>query len=124
MIWIFDWVIPDLPALILIRPPAALVRRPFQGSDLPPVLFVLLFGKRVLSCLVFPPYGKISALYLDGLPVQNQHMIHTGIQDIPVMRNQKIPSFSLKIFFNTGPGFLIQMIGRLIDQEKILFFGK
>ena len=51
-------------------------------------------------------------------------MVHTGVQQIPVMGYQNKSFLARQIGFHALPGVLIQVIGRLINQQKIIFPGK
>ena len=56
--------------------------------DLLQVLFVFRCGKLVLSGLIFPPDRKAPVHHLNGLPVQHQAVVRTGVQKLSVVGHQ------------------------------------
>ena len=51
-------------------------------------------------------------------------MIHAGIQQVPVMGYQNKALFPRQISFYRFSGFLIQMVRRFVNHQKIIFSGK
>ena len=51
-------------------------------------------------------------------------MVDTGIQHIPVMRDQDKTLFGFQVILYQVSGLFIQMICRFINQKKIIFTGK
>ena len=88
------------------------------------MFFIFPSGKVVLPSFIFLPAGEIAALHFNTASVQYQHMVHTGVQQIPVMGYQNKSFLARQIGFHALPGVLIQVIGRLINQQKIIFPGK
>ncbi len=123
-ILIFYGIYSDLAPLAPVRPLPAPRRRRLKLSDLLLMFFILRQRKSVLTSLILPPAGEIAALYLKRLPVQNQYVVHAGVQQIPIMGYQNIPLLPRQIGFDRLPGRLVQMIGRLVDQQKIMSSGK
>ena len=85
------------------------------------MLFIFHSGKMIRFFFIVPPAGKITCLYFYAFPIQHENVINTSIQQIPVMGYENKSFFRGKIIFDDFSGSLIQMIGRLINQEKIIF---
>ena len=51
-------------------------------------------------------------------------MIRAGVQQIPFMGYQNKTFLARQISLHAFPGVLIQVIGRLVNQQKIIFSGK
>ena len=51
-------------------------------------------------------------------------MITYFIQKVPVMRNKDKPFFWSQVFLNNVMCFRVQMVGRLIDQKKLILGSK
>ena len=85
-------LLADFAFLCLIRPALRLSGCLFQFYDFLLMLLILLFCRSIPSSLILLPTGKVPALYLYALPVQHQDMVDTGIQKIPVMRDQNKPA--------------------------------
>ena len=87
-VMLLDGIVADLGALILICPSGGPGRGLPKLSDLLQVLFVFRCGKLVLSGLIFPPDRKAPVHHLNGLPVQHQAVIRTGVQKLSVVGHQ------------------------------------
>ena len=114
----------DLGGFVLIRPAGSPVRRSGELPDLLLMLLIFRDGESVRTFLILPPAAEISGLHLDGGAVQDQDVVRTGIQQIPVMGNQDISLLGSQIFLDDLPRSGIQMIGRLIDQQEISLAGE
>ena len=112
------YTLPFLGLFDLVRP----ARRPSRRLLKPLHFWLQLLILRLLhpvSCfLVHIPGSKIPLLYLDIHLIDRENMIHAGIQEIPVMRHQDESLLPVQISRDLPPSFHVQMIRRLVDQEK------
>ena len=83
-----------------------------------PLIFLHL--KLILTVLVLLPAGKIPPLHLNVAAVNREDVIDTAVEEGTVMGNQDKAPLAFEILRNHLPGMLIQMVGRLIDEEKVV----
>ena len=85
---------------------------------LQPLIFLHL--KLILTVLVLLPAGKIPPLHLNVAAVNREDVIDTAVEEGTVMGNQDKAPLAFEILRNHLPGMLIQMVGGLIDEEKVV----
>ena len=102
-----------------VGPARRLRGRGFQAADVLLQLFVAAVLKLVLPRAVFGPGGKIPLLNLYAGTVDGQDMVHAAVQKRPVVRNEDKPLFPVQVPAQNRARLHVQVVGRLVDQQKI-----
>lgn len=78
----------------------------------------------VLAVLVLLPGGVVPPLHFNIRPVDGQHMVHTPIQESPVVGDQDKPLLPRQVLPHLLPGEGVQVVGGFIDQKESVLFKK
>ena len=114
----------DLRPFDLVRPARCLPGRFLQLVDILFQMFVLLQLHAVSGSLVCIPGGKISFPHFYSLSVQYKHVVHAAVQKIPVVGDQDEALLAGKVIRDFISCGAIQMVRRLVDQEKRMLLPK
>ena len=111
-------------SLYPVRPCRLLPGSFLQPGNFPLEFFILRKFKGILPLLVLQPGGEIAFADLDACFVDRQNVIHAAIQKSAVMGHQNKALLGIQIPAYQLPAGKIQMVGRFINQQKLIFFGK
>lgn len=73
------------------------------------------------AALIGVPGTEIAVLHFDVGFIDGQDMVNTVVQKLTVVRNQNKAFFAVQIAADNLTACLIQMVGGLIDEQKIIF---
>ena len=76
------------------------------------------------GCMTDELIGLLDGLHFHCLPVQDQHMVAHGIQQIPVMGDKDKTLFRGQKRLDNLPALLIQVIGRFVNQKEFISLRK
>ena len=74
--------------------------------------------KLVLPVAVLLPGAEIPRLYLDVRPVEREDMVHAAVEQGAVVGDQDKPLFPVQIPAHGVARLLVQMVGRLVDEQE------
>ena len=114
----------ELTLLRPVRPAGGTAGGLRQPPDV--LLQLLLPGQLegVLPPAVLPPGGEIPPLDLNIGPVDGQNMVHTLVQERPVMGYQQKSPLPGQIAPQLPPSLQVQMVGGLVDQQEGILLQK
>ncbi|MMZ65695.1 hypothetical protein D1872_281140 [compost metagenome] len=78
----------------------------------------------VLPLFVLPPFGEIPLLDFDIGLVDRKNMVDAAIEKRPVVRHQDKAAFAAQVIADQFPGMQVQMVGRLVNEQKPVLFQK
>ena len=109
----------DLGGLHPVRPDGGAPGGLLQAADVFFQPLVLRQFKFLLAAEILHPGGKIPALDVDGRPVERQDVVHTSVQEPAVVGHQDKSFLFLQIPGDLLPCGGVQVVGGLVDQEKM-----
>lgn len=91
-----------------------------QPCNISAKLLVLLPFQGVPLLLARPPEGVASLLHLNIRPVDAQRMIGHGVKQHAVVGDQQKALLSAEVLRKDPPALHIQMVGGLVDEQKVV----
>ena len=92
-----------------------------QFFNLTEMLLIFCFCIQICLFFILPPAGKIACLNFNGAAVQHQYMVHTCIQQIPIVGYQDKTLLACQVFLDQRSCLPVQMIGGFIDEQEVIF---
>ena len=93
--------------------------RLFQTPDVPAQPFILGLFQGLPLLEVGKPGGKVPALDLDAGPVEGEDVVDAAVQETPVVGDEDEALLFLQVGRHHGPRPGVEVVGGLVDEQKV-----